>query len=117
MDQVLKSRQDRQADRKAKQANALKQRADEDRRWAPVAVATVMLIAGSLVWVIGHPASRVVGALGGAAALGTVLLLLGDYFWTPKPGEPIRAPNPWLRVPAGLAAVYSAGLWILDSLK
>ena len=60
--------------------------------------------------------SALVGAYGGGCALGVVILLGADYFFTPAPEDDIHAPNPWLRPVAGILAAESAILWIVDSI-
>lgn len=104
------------AEREQRRRDADARRRTEDRRAIPAALVSCVLMGASLVWVVGHPSDPAVGAFGGGAAVLVIGLLAGDYFWTPRRGQPIRAPNPWLRIPAGLAALYSAVLWIVDSL-
>jgi hypothetical protein len=87
---------------------------ERGRRWL-VGAAVAAVIAGGYV-IVRDPGSPVVGAVGGLAALAVVGLLASDYFWTPRPGDEIRAPNRYVRIAAGLLAIGSALAWILDSL-
>lgn len=105
-----------QAALEAQAATRLANRIAEERRqrWM-VPAAAVLGVAGGLV--IGQDlSSPIVGAVGGVAALLVVLILASDYFWTPRPGSEIRAPNRYVRIAAGILAIGSALAWILDSL-
>ncbi len=89
--------------------------AEERRQRWMVPAAAILAIIGGVI--IGRDLnSPVVGAVGGVAALLVVLILASDYFWTPRPGSEIRAPNRYVRIAAGILAIGSALAWILDSL-
>lgn len=72
----------------------------------------VLLIGAAALW----RDEPFVGALGGGAALVAIVILFGEHFRPPRRGDPIKAPDAWLRRSAGAWGVLSALLWIVDSL-
>ncbi|UUX48205.1 hypothetical protein NUH88_12340 [Nisaea acidiphila] len=74
----------------------------------------IVLALGIAAFAVGLSCPKWQGSMAGSCALLVVIAMAFDYFFFPKPGDGIKAPNPWLRIPSGILASGSAILWILD---